>query len=54
MTSDTRILTFYPIPASAEAKEQRLREIRENTTVAEKMAIWQSLWEMPQVPKRAA
>lgn len=52
--TDTRILTLHPIPASAEAKEQRLREIRENTTVAERMAIWQSLWEMPQVPKRAA
>lgn len=52
--TDTRILTLHPIPAAAEAKEQRLREIRENTTVSERMAIWQALWEMPQVPKRAA
>lgn len=52
--TDTRILTFYPIPASADATEQRLRAIREQTTTSERMAIWQTLWTMPQVQKGAA
>lgn len=52
--TETRIITLAPIPASAEAREQRLREIRENATLSERMSIWQTLWEMPQVPKRAA
>ena len=50
--TETRIIALHPIPASAEAREQRLREIRESATVSERMAIWQALWEMPQVPKR--
>ena len=52
--TETRIITLAPIPASAEAREQRLREIRENATLSDKMAAWQTLWEMPQVPKVAA
>jgi hypothetical protein len=49
--TETRILTLHPIPARAEAQEQRMQQIREDTTLSERMAIWQALWEMPQVPK---
>ena len=52
--TETRILTLHAIPARAEAIEQRLREIRESVTLSERMAIWQSLWEMPQPRKVAA
>jgi hypothetical protein len=38
--TDTRIVTFYPIPARAEATEQKLRQIREDATVSEKAEAW--------------
>ena len=39
------------IPASAAAREQQLRQIRESVTASERMAAWQSLWSMP-MPRR--
>lgn len=47
--TETRIITLAPIPASAEAREQRLREIRENATVSDKMAAWRALAKLPRV-----
>jgi len=35
MTETIRILTFHPIPPSAEAMEQRLRQIREGATLSD-------------------
>lgn len=47
--SETRIVIVHPIPASAEAIEQRLREIREQSTVSDRMAAWRALAKLPQV-----
>ena len=52
--TETRILTLHPIPASAEAREQRLREIRESATVSDKMAAWRTLARLPLPSKVAA
>jgi hypothetical protein len=37
-----RILTLQPIPASAQAIEERLRAIREQTTLSERMEAWRT------------
>ncbi len=38
--TNSRIITLHPIPASAEATEQKLRQIREDATVREKAEAW--------------
>jgi len=47
--TDLRIITFHAIPASAEAIEQRLREIRESATLSERMDAWRTFAKLPKV-----
>ena len=43
MTTDTRVIALQPIPASAQAMEERLREIRESTTTQERIEAFRKL-----------
>ena len=52
--TEPRILTLHPIPASAEATEQKLREIRENTPLSERMDAWRTFAKLAQPKGRAA
>ena len=52
--TETRIIVFPPIPASAEAIEQKLREIRESATLSERMDAWRTFAKLPLLTKRAA
>jgi len=52
--TETRIIALHPIPASAEATEQKLREIRENTPLSERMDAWRTFAKLAQPRKEAA
>ena len=43
MTTDTRVVALLPIPASAQAMEDRLREIRQETTQQERLDAYRRL-----------
>lgn len=43
MTTETRVIALQPIPASAQAREDRNREIRENTTTQERIEAFRKL-----------
>ena len=51
--TETRILTLHPIPASAEATEERLAAIRQQTTLSERIDAWRTLAKLP-LPRKVA